>query len=379
MLKCCAPTEEKGEFQICEECMTTYVKSEDTPTPPTVYPTLPSRDRRQSFRVDLPSPCASAPRIHSRSLSLIAHANLSAAKVTATELNIQCPNPSCATLGLPAVGAAATATTADFLADETVLTILEGETELQERYRTTKAELENARVASARRRAYGPFVGLFEARDDFQMSRWAAKNWQARKCPGCDCWIEKNEGCDHMTCRQVGFGVDSAVAMGGRVGVALLRSPLSALLTLPTFISACRLTPTFPYNPPYQCRYEFHWCCGTHYYADHNPGVKCVATRLMRSPSPYWGPVTPVRVLTKGTVGATAAAVVAIAVVPVGLAAAGFKLRERRRHWVRHRGERRRFTFGRPTPLWQNRLRTTKELTPYQQELLNNWRMSRGM
>lgn len=172
------------------------------------------------------------PRIHSRSLSLTSHLlgndHLSAAKVTATELNIQCPNPSCATLGLPAVGAAATATTADFqapfLADETVLTILEGEPELQERYRTTKAELERARVTSARRRAYGPFVGLFEARDDFQTSRWAAKNWQkTRKCPGCDCWIEKNEGCDHMTCRQVGFGVDSAVAMGARVGVALLR------------------------------------------------------------------------------------------------------------------------------------------------------------
>jgi len=68
----------------------------------------------------------------------------------------------------------------------------------------------------------------------------------------------------------------------------------------------------------------------------------------------------PVRVLTKGTVGATAAAVVAVAVVPVGLAAVGFKLRERRRYWV-------------------NRLRTTEELTPYQQELLINWRMSRGM
>jgi len=217
------------------------------------------------------------------------------------------------------VGAAATATTADFqapfLADETVLTILEGEPELQERYRTTKAELERARVTSARRRAYGPFVGLFEARDDFQTRRWAAKNWQkARKCPGCDCWIEKNEGCDHMTCRQ--------------------------------------------------CRYEFHWCCGTHYYADHNP-VKCVATRLMRSPSPYWGPVMPVRVLTKGTVGATAAAVVAVAAVPVGLAAVGFKLRERRRYWVRRRSE--------------NQPRTTEELTPYQQELLSNWRMSRGM
>jgi len=46
VLKCCAPTAEKGEFQICEECMTTYVKSEDTPTPPTLYPTLPSRDHQ---------------------------------------------------------------------------------------------------------------------------------------------------------------------------------------------------------------------------------------------------------------------------------------------------------------------------------------------
>lgn len=190
------------------------------PCPPTLYsPSNPpkSRGRWRSFRVGPPTPYAAILCVPSLAFTFAhlafarssTHARLSVAKVKEAELNIQCLNPSCAARGSSTEGATATAPTAAtarelFLSDETVLAILEMEPELQERYRTSKAELEYARAASARRRAYGPFAGLREAREDRQTRSWAAENWQkARKCPGCDCWIEKNDGCSHMTCRQV--------------------------------------------------------------------------------------------------------------------------------------------------------------------------------
>mmetsp|Transcript_63399 Transcript_63399/g.124515 ORF Transcript_63399/g.124515 Transcript_63399/m.124515 type:complete len:435 (+) Transcript_63399:63-1367(+) len=99
----------------------------------------------------------------------------------------------------------------------------------------------------------------------FQLWRVGAN---AKMCPGCQAIIEKNGGCNHMTCRA--------------------------------------------------CRHQFHWCCGQTYGSGGHNEYLCLPNKIATSPSPLWGPVLPVRMVTKTAVGAT----VGVVVVAVGAAAA---------------------------------------------------------
>jgi len=101
---------------------------------------------------------------------------------------------------------------------------------------------------------------------------WCGRD--ARRCPGCKIVIEKNGGCQHMTCRG--------------------------------------------------CRHEFWWCCGQAYRGNHNEVLCAPGTAIgfvAHHPSPYWGPNVPVRAVTKVTascvglgLGVTAAALSVVAV-----------------------------------------------------------------
>mmetsp|Transcript_14611 Transcript_14611/g.25717 ORF Transcript_14611/g.25717 Transcript_14611/m.25717 type:complete len:253 (+) Transcript_14611:338-1096(+) len=231
-------------------------------------------------------------------------------KVIGADVFIPCPNPECD-------GGGHQGKEREPLPDEVVLRILESEPQVRDRFSTLRKELEQARAAAARRRAYGPLADLLTAREDYQTRRWAAKNWQrARKCPSCNAWIEKNEGCNHMTCK---------------------------------------------------CGHEFLWCCGTKYRTNHNP-AKCLALRIAKSPSPYYGPIAPVRVLTKTVVGTAAAATgvtAAIMVAPVaGGAVALMKAKEMRI---------RRARTARLRPRPSRRSPGPEEFTPYQQALMDDW------
>ena len=68
-------------------------------------------------------------------------------------------------------------------------------------HHTTQAELATRMVEQQRRSAYGPFASVRYAREDMQLRAWASggKSW---RCGSCGAWIEKNQGCNHMTCKQ---------------------------------------------------------------------------------------------------------------------------------------------------------------------------------
>jgi len=248
-LTCCAPTgASNAEFQICMACLTTYVKL----------------------------------------------------KVEEGETQIPCPNPRCSgeggageTTNDETTGGGAGVTTAvagvyrgtapprrrASLSDESVKNILLPNgcpahlflkhRLLLEKYTERKAELATRKVEQQRRNAYGPFASVRYAREDMQLRAWASGG-KSRRCGSCGAWIEKNQGCNHMTCKQ--------------------------------------------------CKHEFWWCCGQKWPGPHNKAI-CVFVGLGTSEHWAWGPILPVRAVTKTAAGAVAVSA-AVAVVAVGVAAA---------------------------------------------------------
>jgi hypothetical protein len=104
---------------------------------------------------------------------------------------------------------------------------------------------------------------------DVALSCWSISK-DTRRCPGCRNLIEKNGGCQHMTCRS--------------------------------------------------CKHEFWWCCGRPTNKKHNE-VLCFPIVYINHQHRYWGPNILVRTVTKTTVagvgiglGCAAACVTAVAV-----------------------------------------------------------------
>lgn len=149
-------------------------------------------------------------------------------------------------------------------ADQTVVQLLSlgGYTDAIAKY---KAALEE--VTKARQQSSMNILG--HIKDHVSFRTWAAGN--TRRCPNCKVRIQKNGGCQHMTCRR--------------------------------------------------CGYEFHWCCGQKYRNSYHSSLVCVPIKLYYDDHPAWGPVTPVRALTKLTVGTAGCTVVTAAAVGVATAA----------------------------------------------------------
>mmetsp|Transcript_19961 Transcript_19961/g.58306 ORF Transcript_19961/g.58306 Transcript_19961/m.58306 type:complete len:561 (-) Transcript_19961:26-1708(-) len=101
---------------------------------------------------------------------------------------------------------------------------------------------------------------------DVQFSRWQHGR-ETRRCPGCRSLIEKNGGCQHMTCQK--------------------------------------------------CHHEFHWCCRQAYHSGHNPAL-CILGSTYHQHSPWWGPIAPVRAVTK-TVALAAGVPIACVAIPTYL------------------------------------------------------------
>ena len=165
-------------------------------------------------------------------------------------------------------------------------------------------------VESARDRRLRRWLPLAtDVATDVKFALWRCGH-DARRCPGCKIIIEKNGGCQHMTCRG--------------------------------------------------CRHEFWWCCGQAYKGKHrlrwcspSSGIRSVA----HSTSRFWGPNVPVRAITKVTascigfgLGVTAAAV-SVVVVPLYLGGCTLSAKSGFKDWRRGRRQRRRTPLQRrPIP-----------------------------
>jgi hypothetical protein len=144
------------------------------------------------------------------------------------------------------------------------------------------------------------FPSITETASDIALSCWSVSK-DTRRCPGCRNLIEKNGGCQHMTCRS--------------------------------------------------CKHRFWWCCGTTVGKSHSE-VLCFPIVYMNHQHRYWGPNILVRAVTKTTVAGVgigvgcAAAGVAVVAVPTYFAGklidekAGWA--DRRRQKERERREKRR-------------------------------------
>jgi hypothetical protein len=165
-----------------------------------------------------------------------------------------------------------------------------------------EAQDATAAVASARDRRLRRWLpSASDVAQDLQFALW---RWgrDARRCPGCKIVIEKDGGCQHMTCRG--------------------------------------------------CHHEFWWCCGQAHRPGRHSELLCAPITginlLSHQSSPYWGPVVPVRAVTKVTAFGVAvgliipAAAVALVAVPlyIGCDALGGKLGFR--DWSRRQAQRRR-------------------------------------
>ena len=127
-----------------------------------------------------------------------------------------------------------------------------------------RARTETDRITAERDKRLRKFIpNAKDWADDIAFSCWKSSK-DVKRCPGCRYVIEKTGGCSHMTCRV--------------------------------------------------CRHEFYWCCGRDYKSQHN-AVLCAPIRYINHPSPLWGPILPVRAMTK-TVGASV-------ILGLGTAAAG--------------------------------------------------------
>jgi len=133
--------------------------------------------------------------------------------------------------------------------------------ELARKYDEQRAFAEQAAERAAARFRPG---SLFEG---MHFSKWRVGK-DVRRCPGCRFMIEKNQGCNHMTCSN--------------------------------------------------CRTEFHWCCRQSYRGKHYESI-CMCARLYYHPSPRWGPNVPARVMSKaafvvlaGSIGASIALTISL-------------------------------------------------------------------
>jgi len=121
-----------------------------------------------------------------------------------------------------------------------------------------KATLQSSRDARLRRLL--PTFGDLAA--DLQFSHWQ-NGRDVKRCPGCRTVIEKNGGCPHMTC--------------------------------------------------VKCSHEFYWCCCRDYKAGHK-GSLCALSFIYYQRSAWWGPITPVRAVTKTTAYAVGFAAASVAI-----------------------------------------------------------------
>jgi hypothetical protein len=99
--------------------------------------------------------------------------------------------------------------------------------------------------------------------DVMKLSMWRASK-DSKRCPGCRMVIEKIGGCRHMTCRS--------------------------------------------------CNHQFYWCCLQNYKHPHNEFI-CAPMKILNNQNPLWGPVMPIRCVTK------TAAVCATPVILIGVGA----------------------------------------------------------
>lgn len=120
------------------------------------------------------------------------------------------------------------------------------------------------------RRLNRMFPSVKETLSDIAFSCWSMSQ-NTRRCPGCRTLIEKNGGCQHMTCRS--------------------------------------------------CKHEFWWCCGRAYSKGKHNEILCAPSVYMNHQHKLWGPNLPVRTITKTTVagvglgvGCAAVGVAAVAV-----------------------------------------------------------------
>mmetsp|Transcript_26659 Transcript_26659/g.34627 ORF Transcript_26659/g.34627 Transcript_26659/m.34627 type:complete len:357 (-) Transcript_26659:302-1372(-) len=107
-------------------------------------------------------------------------------------------------------------------------------------------KLEEERNRRLRRR----LPSIKETATDIALSCWSLSK-DTRRCPGCRNLIEKNGGCQHMTCRS--------------------------------------------------CKHKFWWCCGRDVSKSHSE-VLCLPIVYMNHQSKYWGPNILVRTVTKTSV-----------------------------------------------------------------------------
>jgi hypothetical protein len=118
------------------------------------------------------------------------------------------------------------------------------------------------------------FPNINDTFDDLNLSCWSMNN-DTRRCPGCRFLIEKNGGCQHMTC--------------------------------------------------IKCRHEFWWCCGQSYRNSKHWELLCAPIVYVNHRHPYWGPNLFIRTFTKTGVGVvglgvgTVAGALALVVVPAYL------------------------------------------------------------
>jgi len=149
---------------------------------------------------------------------------------------------------------------------------------------------------------------------DMKFALWRCGH-NARRCPGCKTVIEKNGGCQHMTCRE--------------------------------------------------CCHEFWWCCGQAYRGKHKLRL-CAPSSSIRSlvqhRSLYWGPNVPVRAVTKVTascvglgLGVTAAALSVVA-VPLYLGGSALSTKSGFKDW-RRGGQRRPHRTAVERPVTPQRVR----------------------
>mmetsp|Transcript_22272 Transcript_22272/g.28915 ORF Transcript_22272/g.28915 Transcript_22272/m.28915 type:complete len:531 (-) Transcript_22272:52-1644(-) len=133
---------------------------------------------------------------------------------------------------------------------------------------------------------------------DSETKKWLKDlKHDARRCPKCRAAIQKNGGCLHITCTN--------------------------------------------------CHYEFMWCCKQKYGA-HKASL-CPFLRIIKHRHPAFGPVAPIRAITKGTTCTCAVlggALTGVIIISVGacatvIVAPWYLIRKKRRRWLQTRHNRR--------------------------------------
>mmetsp|Transcript_44786 Transcript_44786/g.57362 ORF Transcript_44786/g.57362 Transcript_44786/m.57362 type:complete len:303 (-) Transcript_44786:256-1164(-) len=169
----------------------------------------------------------------------------------------------------------------DSITSEDVTRILTNTIENQEKCKTLLKAYQDAYNETVQlrkdrdQRLHAPYSVKFknfcsDQVDVVRLGMWRATK-DSKRCPGCRMIIEKNGGCNHMTCGK--------------------------------------------------CRHAFHWCCLQSLNAPHNDYI-CIPCRMINDQNPLWGPIMPIRGITK-TVAAVAVPSVVIAITPVVIVVGG--------------------------------------------------------